>query len=345
MAKISDRYMKQQKIHVNDIIMADEATGINLSIVIPVYNEELNLRECVATIENQGMPDDSYEVILVDDGSQDGSPKICDEIAAKNSNYISVHPQHAGKAEAINYGLALATGKWVMVVYACDRLISNGLHYALHVASQHQYIDIIRYDCNKDFLGTGRHYVNHFGLPRTSRGFIFRVEFLNKHHVFMHDYIYFEDPLFVSHAIMANSQIICVNRDSYWVGEDLYDYRKNKKVEVARKLVRDGLKANSHMFSYMLRYNIKNNPVAYNLCIDHINRDKVMVVNQMLVANYSHSEFKRLRHQCKKQDFYPVFRWERTQRCRRKINNMNRIINSWFIYKLARLFNYSIEEY
>ena len=124
-----------------------------------------------------------------------------------------------------------------------------------------------------------------------------------------------------------------------------YDYRKNKKVEVARKLVRDGLKANSHMFSYMLRYNIKNNPVAYNLCIDHINRDKVMVVNQMLVANYSHSEFKRLRHQCKKQDFYPVFRWERTQRCRRKINNMNRIINSWFIYKLARLFNYSIEEY
>lgn len=44
MAKISDRYMKQQKIHVNDIIMADEATGINLSIVIPVYNEELNLR-------------------------------------------------------------------------------------------------------------------------------------------------------------------------------------------------------------------------------------------------------------------------------------------------------------
>ena len=40
MAKISDRYMKQQKIHVNDIIMADEATGINLSIVIPVYNEE-----------------------------------------------------------------------------------------------------------------------------------------------------------------------------------------------------------------------------------------------------------------------------------------------------------------
>ena len=178
MAKISDRYMKQQKIHVNDIIMADEATGINLSIVIPVYNEELNLRECVATIENQGMPDDSYEVILVDDGSQDGSPKICDEIAAKNSNYISVHPQHAGKAEAINYGLALATGKWVMVVYACDRLISNGLHYALHVASQHQYIDIIRYDCNKDFLGTGRHYVNHFGLPRTSRGFIFRVEFI-----------------------------------------------------------------------------------------------------------------------------------------------------------------------
>ena len=86
-----------------------------VSIIIPVYNVEKYLRMCLKSITNQFF--DDFEVILVDDGSNDGSELICEEFARDNSCFRIIHQQNSGSSNARNSGLRLAKGKYI---YFCD---------------------------------------------------------------------------------------------------------------------------------------------------------------------------------------------------------------------------------
>lgn len=77
-----------------------------ISIVVPVYNTEVYLRRCVDSILDQSFTD--FELLLVDDGSTDGSSSICDEYAAKDSRVSVIHQCNAGVSAARNAGLAYA---------------------------------------------------------------------------------------------------------------------------------------------------------------------------------------------------------------------------------------------
>lgn len=89
-----------------------------LSVVIPVYKVELYLRECLDSVLQQGGVD--LEVILVDDGSPDGCPAICDEYAAKDSRVRVLHKQNGGLAAARKSGVHLATGRYIGFVDGDD---------------------------------------------------------------------------------------------------------------------------------------------------------------------------------------------------------------------------------
>lgn len=103
-----------------------------ISIIIPVYNAEKYLRQCLDSIQQQTYPD--WEAILVDDGSSDGSPAICDEYAQKDGRFRVVHQANAGVSSARNVGLNNAHGEWITFLDADDRLKNNALeYYADHV--------------------------------------------------------------------------------------------------------------------------------------------------------------------------------------------------------------------
>ena len=89
-------------------------SNILLSVVIPVYNVEKYLQQCVDSIINQLT--DECEIILVDDGSPDGSGKICDRYANKDSRINVIHQQNGGLAAARNTGLDYARGEYVAFV-------------------------------------------------------------------------------------------------------------------------------------------------------------------------------------------------------------------------------------
>ena len=79
-----------------------------VSIILPIYNVEPYLRECIdSCIEQVDAPD--YEIILVDDGSTDNCGAICDEYALLHDNIKVVHQRNSGLAAARNAGLALST--------------------------------------------------------------------------------------------------------------------------------------------------------------------------------------------------------------------------------------------
>lgn len=96
-----------------------------MSFIIPVYNVEKYLRECVDSILGQLTAE--CEIILVDDGSTDGSGNICDEYANKTSQIKVVHQRNEGSAAARNKGLDLAEGDYIAFVDSDDYIAENCL--------------------------------------------------------------------------------------------------------------------------------------------------------------------------------------------------------------------------
>ena len=74
-----------------------------VSIIVPVYNTEKYIRRWLDSVKNQTYR--NLEVVLVDDGSSDNSPKICDEYAAKDSRFHVIHKENGGVSSARNVGL------------------------------------------------------------------------------------------------------------------------------------------------------------------------------------------------------------------------------------------------
>ena len=94
-----------------------------ISVIVPVYNVEKYLNNCVESIVNQTYKD--LEIILVDDGSPDNCPAMCDEWAKKDKRIKVIHKQNGGLSSARNAGLETATGEFVAFVDSDDSIDIN----------------------------------------------------------------------------------------------------------------------------------------------------------------------------------------------------------------------------
>lgn len=85
---------------------------MKFSIIIPIYKVEVYLHQCVDSVLAQSYK--NIEVILVDDGSPDSCPRICDEYAAKDERIKVIHKPNGGLSDARNSGLKIANGDYVI---------------------------------------------------------------------------------------------------------------------------------------------------------------------------------------------------------------------------------------
>ena len=93
-----------------------------LSVIVPVYNVEKYLRQCIESVLKQDF--DDFELILVNDGSTDASAEICDDYAIRDSRVKVVQQAHSGPSKARNLGLKMAQGDWISFVDA-DDIVDN----------------------------------------------------------------------------------------------------------------------------------------------------------------------------------------------------------------------------
>ena len=91
-----------------------------ISIIVPVYKAERFLNACIASILAQTFTD--FELILVDDGSPDSCPALCDAAAAKDSRIRVIHKKNGGQSTARNAGLDAAHGEWIAFVDSDDTI-------------------------------------------------------------------------------------------------------------------------------------------------------------------------------------------------------------------------------
>lgn len=98
----------------------------SISVIVPVYNAEQYIRRCVDSILNQTCTD--FELILVDDGSKDKSPQICDEYASQDTRVRVIHKANGGVSSARNNGLSsIKGGEYVAFIDADDYVVNTYL--------------------------------------------------------------------------------------------------------------------------------------------------------------------------------------------------------------------------
>lgn len=121
---------------------------MKISIIIPIYNVETWLPRSVEAILANDTAD--CEVLLIDDGSSDGSPALCDRYAAEHPDLIrAIHQKNAGPGAARNTGIAAATGDWFLFVDSDDRLAPNALSRLREVAAEGE-ADVISFQFFKE---------------------------------------------------------------------------------------------------------------------------------------------------------------------------------------------------
>ena len=108
---------------------------ILVSIIIPVYQAKDTLKECVLSCLNQkDINEDEFEIVLIDDGSTDGSDKICDELSEEYSGRIcAFHIPNGGVSNARNLGMEKAKGRYIAFVDADDKVLEDCLENMLRV--------------------------------------------------------------------------------------------------------------------------------------------------------------------------------------------------------------------
>ena len=126
-----------------------------VSIIVPVYNVEKYLDKCVESIINQTYT--NLEVILVDDGSPDNCPQMCDEWAQKDSRIRVVHKENGGLSDARNCGIEACNGEWVYFIDSDDYIACDTIEKLYNVA--------IVNNCD---MSIGRYVEVHNGIEKES---------------------------------------------------------------------------------------------------------------------------------------------------------------------------------
>ena len=114
-----------------------------LSIIIPMYNAEKYIGICLDSILDSNLLKEEYEIVIVNDGSQDKSPEIAQDYAARYSNVTYLTQENQGQSTARNYGIKTCQGEYVWCVDADDKLISEQLPKIVGALDRYKNLDIL----------------------------------------------------------------------------------------------------------------------------------------------------------------------------------------------------------
>ena len=202
-----------------------EKENPKISVIIPVYNTEEYLKECLDSVINQTLKD--IEIILIDDGSTDNSGKFCDEYAEKDTRIKVIHQENQGLGRVRNKGLKIAKGEYIGFVDSDDWIAQDFYEKLYNAAidndSEIAIAKIKTYYYKKGFFDL---YSNKNDLTIVFKSIvcdsIFRKSFLDKYKIKFAEGIVFEDVIFTL-------KVNCYIKRRFFYVDSYYYYRKDRK--------------------------------------------------------------------------------------------------------------------
>lgn len=210
-----------------------------VSVIVPVYNAEQYLAECVESILAQTIED--IELILVDDGSTDSSPAMCDGFAATDSRVKVIHKPNGRASSARNAGIHAASGEFVAFVDSDDWISADMYEKMLQPDADVCLCDYVRFRRSVNYSFTQPNVAGGFYNREAMREKIFPhlvmdgVEYpitisnwalLIRRNVITDNNLSYREDIHVSEDSPFGSQVLyCANSFAYLKGEQLYHYR------------------------------------------------------------------------------------------------------------------------
>lgn len=205
---------------------------IRISIIVPVYNVEIYLNKCLTSIICQDIPYKEYEVIIINDGSTDGSLEIAQQFGEKYSNVKILSQVNKGLSATRNRGFQEAQGKYVWCIDSDDWIEPNCLNRLIELCESNN-VDILSIDWFKvnnkvaHLLKTKTKYVREVingkegfiedKYQNPAQLYIYKKEFLSKNNLSFSPGIFHEDMEFTPKAIYLANRLM-------FSGESVYYY-------------------------------------------------------------------------------------------------------------------------
>jgi len=242
-----------------------------ISFIIPVYNVENYLLKCVNSIIEQNL--ESYEIILVDDGSTDDSPNICDYFTETYENIYVIHKCNEGQAKARNLGIEISNGKFIFFLDSDDYYIKGKLKKFENMLKNNTEIDLIlgkiKISFDKEHSAPKCNYKNFKNIDGFSgeKALDFMIEtdqflvspysFIVRKEIVLKNNIRFDESLRCGEDILFTPQIYLYSELVRVVDDYFLMYRKNRPGQLTGKIDIDKLRTVLSILDYWLE-NIDN---------------------------------------------------------------------------------------
>ena len=212
---------------------------VTISCIVPVYNVETYISECIESIIKQSYP--NLEIILVDDGATDMSGVICDKYAAKDKRIKVVHKQNGGLVSARKVGFDIAKGEYIIIVDGddyilpdmCDKMLQEALLYDADMVDccyirndkniinkknvYHEVIDLREHDDTKNLVMDWMHSDSECKLKSVIWGKLYKAELIKKsYRVVPNEYSFGEDWINFLSLLKLVKKILIIP-DAYYI--------------------------------------------------------------------------------------------------------------------------------
>lgn len=246
-----------------------------ISIIVPVYNTSLYLRRCLNSLKNQTLKD--YEVIIVDDGSTDSSPQICDEYG-NCENFHIFHNSNHGLSYSRNYGMKMAEGDYYLFVDSddwvdetmCEDLLECAINQKADFVICAHYNEASsgtteKYIYSKDTIFDGKVYINEIyhktlGLTGTQLknpakldnltpvwARLYKANIIKEHCI-----EYIDTKLIPSEALDFNIKYLTYCSKAYYTHKSYYHYLRTNAQSVTKAFKQDIVLRWEYWYDYML---------------------------------------------------------------------------------------------
>lgn len=217
---------------------------MKISVIVPVYRVEKYLSRCVESILSQSFTD--FELILIDDGSPDNCPDLCDKYSERDGRVKVIHQNNSGVSSARNNGLLNAKGEWVLFIDSDDELNKNALSCCINSIEDstqlimYGFSIIKRNNVVKEFLP--KYFNKEFYVDNFHPGTRFvKREFLIKNKIYFPDGITLAEDWFYNYNIYVNDPVVkFIDKSLYYyyqIDESVMHNLKIKNIEDEMKTI------------------------------------------------------------------------------------------------------------
>ena len=313
-----------------------------ISVIIPVYNVESYLEECVDSVLAQTYK--AFEILLIDDGSTDSSGDICDRYASENASVRVIHKENGGLSSARNCGLDNASGDCVLFLDSDDYLVETALEDAICIIEKEKcdfvFFDALSFNDKDRDYGIKQNYIrkNDYNLADGLSILVqqlknkeyhsqvclmlFLREFLEINNLRFYDGILYEDMLFTFQAY-------CISKKVVQLRKVLYHRRYRSGSIVMSKVTVKNFKSNKKVFEEACLFSdnysiLTNEAVKLYLAKCAYNTMNIYKRMEKIAQKEEKESYISVKTLCKKYNYFDDTALE--MRCKGKV--------FWFIYKV-----------